>query len=397
MKILLNLLPLKTGGGVQVALDFLENIAQYGKQHEWLVICRAGMPFEQYCKRHIKLVARVADNLPSRAKFEWLGYAQISKTLQPEVALTLFGPHLRIQGAVNIGGCAYSNLFYPEIDFWQGLPSHRKLIKKVIDQLRFKRLAHNDITIFETEDLAKRAKKILQPKQKVTFIRPACSSLVNKDRSHTATQSKCQKIPKAFTITLISGYHPNKNIEFLASVARELKRMGEIGICFVLTLPPSNPKVQEFFTGVKNANLGAYFYNLGPVPQAGCAEVYRACDAAILPSNLESFSNMIAESWAMQKPLLISDQSWSRSICADGAIYYPHLKPAELARKIVALKSGEINVQACIARGLNQLNQYPTSHDRFVQYLQLIEQTASSDIESTLPEHPPQSQTQAHP
>lgn len=397
MKILLNLLPLKTGGGVQVALDFLENVAQYGRSHEWFVICREEMPFERYCKHHIKLAARVADNLFSRARFEWLEHSKLSKSIKPDVALTLFGPHLRVEDAINIGGCAYSNLFYPEIDFWQGLPPHKKLTKRIKDQLRLQRLKKNDITIFETEDLAKRAKTLLPSKQRVTFLRPACSSLVMDDSHHPATRSLCKKIPSSFNITLISGYHPNKNIEFLATTARELKRKGIFNVCFILTLPPSHPKVQAFFKRVQNEGLVDYFYNLGPIPQEGCAEVYKACHASILPSNLESFSNMIAESWAMRKPLLISDQSWSRGLCEDGAIYYPHLDSVELANKIIGLKSGQLNIDESIKRGLDQLNKYPSSKDRFAQYLQLIENSVFSDIESALQEHQPQSQTQAHP
>lgn len=383
MKILLNLLPLRTGGGVQVALDFLENVANHGKNHEWFIICRKGMPFEHYCRGHIKLQARVSDNILSRAKFEWVDYPILGNTLQPEIALTLFGPHLRVHRAVNVGGCAYSNLFYPEIDFWKGHPPHIKVIKRIIDKYRLNSLLNNDITIFETEDLAYRAKKILNLDQKITFIRPSCSSLVTKWRTHSATRAKCHDIPKGFNIALLCGYHPNKNIEFLLSVANELKRMGQTKICFVLTLPPANSKARKILSKIKNKCLSSYFFNLGPIPQEGCAEVYRTCDAAILPSNLESFSNMIAESWAMEKPLIISDQSWSRSICGEGAIYYPHLDPLGLASVITALKSGEIDTQDCIRRGLTQLANYPSSENRFTEYLQLLENSVTSDTEST--------------
>jgi glycosyltransferase involved in cell wall biosynthesis len=397
MKILLNLLPLKTGGGVQVALDFLNNIKNHGNNHEWHVICRKEMPFIKLCEGNIKLAATVSDNLLSRIKYEWITHVSVANKIQPKVALTLFGPHMRVNSAVNIGGCAYSNLFYPEINFWKDVPIQKRWIKRLIDHFRKSRLAKNDISVFETEELASRAKQIMQSGKKTICIKPSCSNLVTIGSYHTPTREQCKSIPAGFKITLISGYHPNKNIEFLGRVAIELKKMNALDICFVLTLPTTNPNVSRFLSSICAQGLSKYFHNLGPIPQAGCAEVYRACNAAVLPSNLESFSNMIAESWAMNRPLFISEQSWATSICHDAALYYKHLDAKDLAEKILSLKNGETDYQLYIEKGMNQLAKYPDSRERFEQYLELIETAATNGNGSPSQAHPQQLKKVARP
>ncbi len=375
MNIMLNFLPLKTGGGVQVALDFLQQAKRYGGDHKWFLVARAGGPFSDYQGTYnISVVELVKDNLASRLYFEYFGCKPLLKRYSPDVVYTQFGPHWPGCDLPNVAGCAYSNLFYPELNFWGALPLRKRVIKKLIDSQRLSRILKADVRVFETQDLAERAKEQYQlPSQGVTYVRAAASSLVTPDSRHEQTKLKCEQLPNRFKVLLLSGYHPNKNIEFLVDTATELKKKQIDDICFVLTLPEHQTEVIALMQKVETLGLQAYIYNFGTVPQEGCCELYRACDAAILPSTLESFSNMIAESWAMSKPLFMSDLSWCRSLCNEGALYYQFLDSNSLIEKIQVLKAELELQQALIEKGLVELQKYPTARQRFESYLSIIE------------------------
>lgn len=377
MRVLLNFIPLKTGGGVQVAMDFLHQAERYGEEHEWFIVARQGGAFSSYCgTANIKLVHSVPDNIASRLFFEYYGCKKLIREIDPAVIYTQFGPQWPGAKCINVVGCAYSNLFYPELDFWGKLPWVKRLIKHVIDGQRLRRVLQADVRIFETKDLADRAvDQYGLDEKKVKFVRAAASSLVAKDAYHGETMERCKKIPAGINILLLAGYHPNKNIEFLVDAAQVLRQRKMKGVRFVLTIPAKRVEVKRLLERVEQLGLGDFIFNIGPVPQEGCVELYRACDFTVLPSTLESFSNMIAESWAMEKPLLISDLSWCRSLCGDAAIYYDYLNPYSLVDKIQLLIDSD--QASIVAAGTRQLASYPTPQQRFKNYLDIIEKSTS--------------------
>ena len=138
-------------------------------------------------------------------------------------------------------------------------------------------------------------------------------------------------------------------------------------------LPPSKEETKHLLARAHEQGVAEYIYNFGPVPHEGCAEIYRECDAVILPSSLESFSNTIAEAWAMQKPLVISDLDWARSCCGEGAVYIRYRDSDDIARKLIMLKESPEYAKAIIEAGRRMQSTYPTSRERFAQYLELIE------------------------
>ncbi len=375
MKIILNLLPLKTGGGVQVALDFIKQAELYGKEHQWFVVARESGAFSAYsgCK-YIKVVHLVKDDLFHRLIFEYIGCKEIIKQYQPDLIYTQFGPHWPGSSCINVAGCAYSNLFYPELNFWSALSPLKKFIKKFIDKQRLNRILEVDHRIFETEDLRNRAIKQYGLSIETThFVRAAASSLVNVDASHVATKKLCEDIPTGYRVGLLSGYHPNKNIELLVKTVAYLKKLNVNDVLIVLTLPKEHQGTQTVLSMAKDLGVSDSIYNLGPIPQEGCVEFYNAIDVAVLPSKLESFSNMIAESWATKTPLLISDLTWAKSLCQDGAIYFDYCSEASLSNKILELKNVQEIRDLVVENGSKILKTYPTSKERFEQYLMIIE------------------------
>lgn len=375
MKIILNFLPLKTGGGVQVALDFLNQARLYGSEHQWLIVAREGSPFSSFEEsKNIKIIHNVPDNIFSRLFFENFGCKEIIKKYKPDLIYTQFGPHWPGSHSINIVGCAYSNLFYPEIDFWKSYGFIKKIERKLVDFYRKSMLKKADLVIFETPDLSRRSvTQGVLPSNMSTYVLPAVSSNVGVSIEHLEIKEKLQKAPKGFRVCLISGYSINKNFEVLIDVLVYLKEFyNRQDIFFTLTLSEDSQYTKLFFKKAQLLGVLENIINLGVIPFDACAEVYRGSDAAILPANLESFSNNIAESWAMGVPLLISDMDWARSVCGEGAFYIDQKSPKDIAEKLVLLSENATLVENLIKKGSVELAKYPNSKERFLNYLRLM-------------------------
>lgn len=378
---MVNLLPLKTGGGVQVALDFLDQAALYGKKHRWLIVCREHMPFLKGTAKNIQVVCTVKDNLQSRMFFEKYYSRNIIKTYRPDVIYTQFGPHWGQRSSVpNVVGCAYSNLFYPEIDFWGRLPFTTRLWKRFIDSMRRGSVLSADCKIFETEDLARRAidQYALDP-DSVYYVKPAASSLVTPEKVHKETKNICKSIPNGYRILLLCGYHPNKNIDTAIKALAEICRRGEISTYLVLTLPENLKGTKQLLALAKDLDVVKNIVNLGPVPQEGCVELYKTCDISVLPSTLESFSNVIAESWNMGIPLLMTDMDWSRSMGGQGAMYFLHRDWKDLADKILKIKKNDELKNMLVDNGCKELKKYSSPKQRFLQYQDILERVVNGN------------------
>mgnify|MGYP001039793808 CR=1 FL=1 len=383
MRILLNFIPLKSGGGLQIGLDFIAQAKKLGGAHHWFVVASNGTPFESMEPTANVSLARLVGAEPAkRLWFEYVECRSVIRKLKPDVVYTQFGNHWPGAKVPHVIGCAYSNLMYPEMDFWDAYPARQRFTRRLIDRFRRHRLIAADEVVFETQDLAERAIRYLglDPKR-VHTVRPSVSSLVQPGQTHEETAARCSLLPPGYRLVLISGFQLNKNIMLLPRIAERLRNHhGMEDVVFVTTLPPDHPGTLRYLDKAEEQGVGSMVFNMGPVPQQGCAEVYAEVDAVILPTRLESFSNTIAEAWSMRKPLLISDLDWSRGACGDGAIYFGYDDPEDAARKIVQMRRDATAVENLIDAGTAMLATYSTSEQRFLEYLSIIESRHRREI-----------------
>lgn len=380
MKIILNFVPLKAGGGLQVGLDFIEQAKARGSHHEWHLVATETTPFAAIQPtRHVRIARLLPNSLTARLWFEYFGCRELVRRIQPDVIYTQFGPHWPGAKVPNVVGCAYSNLLYPEIDFWGNWPLAKRIVKKVIDLGRRKRMLAADALIFETEDLRERAVRLYARDTETVFcVRPSVSSLVTSPSRPGEATERHFDLPPGLRVLLLSRYHPNKNFDLLPKIARELKdRHVVTDVCFVLTLPPDAATTLAIMNDARALGVADKIVNVGPVAPDRCKDLYRACSAAILPSRLESFSNNIAEAWAMERPLLVSELDWAISLCGDGAAYFRYNDAVDAARCIVNLKDDEAMRAQLVEQGAKMLRTYPTSEQRFDHYLRIIESFSS--------------------
>ena len=375
-RILLNFVALKSGGGVQVGLDFLSHIKS-DDTFEWHLLVTKKTPFDSISLQDgFTSIQRAEHSLLGRLIAELITVRKMVKTINPIVIFTMFGPSPLFvfdRSIKTISGCAYSNLFYPEIDFWKNSGFILKWVNKFHDIFRLLLTKRADLVIFETEDLKNRSIKLRGfGENQACFIMPAVSRKIT-DSINETKYSKYLKAIDGFKIVLISYYRYHKNIDTLPYILKELESARNIhDVYFILTVEPDHPGTINLFKAAEQLGVRDKIINLEPVPPECCAEIYAAADASILPSTLESFSNNIAESWACSVPLIITDRSWARSLCNNAAIYVKHRDIADTAEKISMLYRDQELKKKMILLGKERLAQYPSSNERFQAYLEVL-------------------------
>lgn len=374
MKVFLNFVPLKAGGGLQIGLDFIENLKAYDGDWIFFLAHTQGTPFDSVLMPTcVKERFAIGDTMASRLFYDFWQGSTLVKQVGADVVYTQFGPALHNVTLPQVNGCAYSNLFYPEVDFWAGENSLKKMFRKAIDAARLSSINRSTVTVFETADLRDRCIKLLEiPVTKATYVLPSVSNLVCRDRRNESVAAKLVQLPDRKFVVYITRYHLNKNLELLIEVASLLKRENRRDFAFLLTLDASDARVARYFQEINDLGLQDYFFNIGPVPSDGCAELYRISHYAVLASNLESFSNNIAESWAMGVPLLVTDRSWAKSLCGDGAHYFEHKNARSLANELMQLDLSNEYCASLVEKGAERLAAFPSSKARFGQYIDII-------------------------
>jgi glycosyltransferase involved in cell wall biosynthesis len=373
--IYINLVPIQIGGGLQNAMNFLLNLdINQLKSKETIVLVRKDSTLIDICKeKNIKYIA-IQNDFLSRLKFETFFFMNKSNSL----IFTLFGTKpILTWGAKTITGCAYSNLFYPKIDFWGYLPPMQKNIKKLKDLYRYYNVKSSDVVIFETELLTKKAiEEFSFPKDDTYTVKMAVSSIVKHGDSFIDFNINKEN----FNILYLGSAHPNKRQHLLPTIAKEMLNQGINDFSFILTMNPDNSYTKEVLNKINEMNLENYIINLGPVENNKIANLIEQCDAMINIARLESFSNNFVEAWQMEKVLFVTDDEWAKDSCGKAAVYLDVDNNSSLISKIKTIIDNKELYSKVIEEGKKQLNTYPNPKEKISQFITIINKYQKEEL-----------------
>ena len=383
--VIINFLPIADGGGLQNALSFLATLVSSNRASGFQILVRSGSSVERSCIIGGLSFVSVKDSILSRFLFEIRCRSFFQRG---QVCFTLFGPAmLGAKGfLININGCAYSNLFYPEIDFWQDYQGVSRLKREWVDNYRRALTKQADYWIFETEVLTDRAVRLCGfPSQRVATVKMAASALVTLDKvKKSVAEGYDEGIRRGFRVLFLNGANRNKRIQFLPSLAEELVRNHNEDFVFVTTLPLSDLLTASLERDFERRNLRKYWHNIGPVNQEDVSSLVSVCDSMGTFSRLESFSNNFVEAWRMRKPLLATDADWARSACGEAALYLDPEDPVQAGAVIAKVISDPELRARLVAEGTHRLSHYSTPESKNAQYLSCIKDAVA--LKSCSPE-----------
>ena len=377
MHVIVNLLPIVAGGGLQNALSFIKAFSAVNEKNDYVFLVRCNSEIEKLCDQNGLQVIRVGNNDRARLKFEFLSRNIFQKG---QVCFTLFGPvMLGASGYLNnIVGCAYSNLFYPKLSFWSYLPIHRRIKKELIDLYRRRQLAKGDYWIFETEVLKRRAIEICCfPEDRVSVVPMAASSLVSRGNINLQALNEYSRLcPGRFKFLFLSGAHPNKRLHLLPAIGMQMRRMGFDSFAFITTFEEDTHYAKFVISEIEKHGLSGHFKNIGKVAATEVSTLIASINCICTFSLLESFSNNFVEAWKMEVPLVVTDGDWSKDSCGEGAIYVQPDDPGKCAQSLISICENRTLVDKQIAMGINQLAKYPSPERKLRLYLDVIAKAA---------------------
>lgn len=357
--ILLNLVAIKKGGGQQVAVNFLnviltEEIADFN----FLIIATEGTILAKKLKSQNTYKYKLIHNhIIKRAVFDLFTIKKIAKKYKIDLIFSLFGPAIFAPKTLSVTGVAVSNLFYPEIKFWNGNALYL-LKKRIIDKYRLETIKKADALIFENSGMKGRGKKLYNLTESI-FIRPSIS-LKKSELSSMVTEQIKLLNKNRFTVLMLTGVHPNKKVEAVIPILKYLHSQNEKDIDFAISISASHPFAINLLEEAKKNKLGGHIKFLDSVHPEDVPSLSKHIHAYLLISLLESFSNNIIEAWTYQRPLVITDADWSRSICKDAALFVNRENEEDIALKILELKRSKEKQKELTEAGSKELEKYPS-------------------------------------
>lgn len=369
MNILLNFVPIYSGGGLQNAISFISEISSNPyENYNFIVVCRDGSEIKKLSDSFGFKVYTVESNFFGRIKFEFNIARKVIRNNKVSVVLTLFGnPPISTGNVFSISGFAYSNIIQSEVKFWNYLPWHKQILKSFIDAIRLYLAKKSSVIVLETDYLKNRAAEGVFRGHNLEVIKMTPSKLVvdglrninNKENSNDRLDLLC-----------IAGPQPNKRIHLLAPILKLLSQY-DSRYRLVTTIPDSAylDIVKNEFKKYDATNL---LINIGKISPFDLPKYLVTSKAIVNVSRLESFSNNWVEAWAAGVPLISTDADWARASCGDAAIYIDVCNPESSASQIHQCLSNYFIADEIINNGKKILKTLPNSQQKTNQYLMLI-------------------------
>ena len=373
--VFINAINIKTGGGLQKTQSFLRESASGATNEDptWFVV--KGSALHEECVRSRVRHVAIAPGLMSRLRFEFAAGRLLTKE---SVCFNVGGPVLLgslLRGARNVSECAYSNLFYPEIDFWRYESFFRKQQRKLIDLYRKALLSVADFMFVQTTAISDRAVDFgLFDAKHLAVIGASPSNVIDRNQKDLAFfEVLLSTFAGRFTVLFPCGPQRNKRLDLLPAVAARLKELGVSVPLFVLLLPEGDRYLQEILGEAQRLRCEDYFLSLGPRRGAEYSSVLAASDAVANISVLESFSNSFIEAWKFGKFLIVSDSDWARSSAGDSAVFVDPCNADEFAQVLIGcVNSADSWRLEMIERGARQLQLFPSPAEKAGNYIAVL-------------------------
>jgi glycosyltransferase involved in cell wall biosynthesis len=373
MKIIINTATTFKGGGVQVALSFLEECRQFS-EHEYHVVLSEKLSetidLQLFAENFFfySIGYRPATRVLSiRSHNQY--FKDLEKKIKPDVVFTTTGPAYWRPDSPHMVGYNLPHYIYPESPYF----SQISILKRIKWRMKGRLLKNflkkeADAYVVQTEDVNNRLRQWLQTEQVYTVSNTYNHHYINPKKSS-------QKIPGKkegeFYFLTLSAWYPHKNLAIITDVINELPEVLKNKVRFVVTLLEND--FQKHFPTRNCENL---ILNVGPVKPEDGPALYKECDALLLPTLLECFSASYAEAMVMKKPIITSDLSFAHTICGNAALYADSEDPADFAKQITNLVENPELLNYLINEGARQVQTFTSAEMRAEEYLNLCKKLA---------------------
>ncbi|GGG54984.1 hypothetical protein GCM10011414_26060 [Croceivirga lutea] len=365
--ILIDCSALKSGGGCQLALNFIKELSGLQQTNYLILIPNVG-PLKGLHERFPNLLFYTSPSarIITRFIFENFYLPKIIKEKKIRKIYTFFGAGLpKKKNVISIVSVAYPIICYPESPFWKYIPKSKKIKQQIKNWVRIRRLKRADFIIAETQVMADRLSKILEKKKDdIKILKPSPSEFVIEKKGYRYPSEENR-------ILILSGLSPHKNLWRLNEFSNLLMK-ADINFKFIVSAEKKDFLKIAHSESLHSLETDKHFEFVGSVPPDKINALYEKSDFLLNISDLESFSNNYMEAWKASLPLIVSDTDFSRHICGTSAIYInPHNLNNHID-KIHELLNNKSLQKQLVKEGKKRLKELPTQSNKTRMILDLI-------------------------
>ena len=366
-KVLISVVNLHTGGGVQVAISFL---------HELSLIKNNNVSIDVFVSTEVADgLARLNTNTSGFNSYKVINTYGLkaffcrsnSRIKNYDVVFTVFGPNYsRVKGKKEIIGFAQLwilNFDNPISEKMSFLSKNILRLKFCIQWLFFLRADHYIVELEHVKEGLIASKGI--DSDKITVVYNTVSSLYLDTIKWKPILIEKEK--EVLSLGIVTRDYPHKNLEVLPFVAEILNTKYNIKSHFYVTL-------NELEWANKNDFFKKYVSTVGSLSPDQCPSFYQQIDGVVFPSLLECFSATPLEAMVMTKPLFASDRGFVRDVCAEYAVYFDPLDANDIALKIANYFKTNFNNTEKLDRARNHALNFSSAKSRAEKYLEIIQQ-----------------------
>ncbi|SDH74680.1 Glycosyltransferase involved in cell wall bisynthesis [Vibrio xiamenensis] len=354
---------LHAGGGVQVAISFIQEISQsdiISKENTDLLVSSridselAKLGVDTSCfKRYY-----VEDFFGAFRK------GKIPSGSEYNTCFVVFGPiYYRLPAKRIIVGFAQPWIAYSKNDAYDKLSFLNRVKNKIkykIQELLFK---NYEVLVVEHEHI----KKALVSKgfnNKIHVVSNTVSSYFDGGAPSIICDFPILD-EDAPILGFVGRNYTHKNLDILGAVSDILSEKFNFKVNFVFTLTAEEMQTLDFIDR-KN------FHSVGELTIDQCPDFYHNIDALIFPSMLECFSAAPLEAMKMSVPVIAADYPFVTEVCTDVAVYFDATDAYDIAEKIYDSFENKVFSSERLERGRSISESIPTPKQRALHYWEII-------------------------
>ncbi|HEV2386507.1 MAG TPA: glycosyltransferase [Candidatus Acidoferrales bacterium] len=372
VKFVIEAIGVKTGGGVEVTLNLLRQLAGY-RNHRIVALVPDLPPYDEvagYTDRAIRFPPNVS--LIGRHGILSRAVPRICGEERADVLLCLgnFAPATAPCPAVVLLQNAW--YLYDEPTAWHRLSLREKLII-AYGRRRLAARSGPAHVIVQTPVMKRRLAALRGGVDAGITVIPTAPPLPPPEQKPASAGSH-----EPFTFLCLSRYAAHKNFEILLDAAKILRTLPRRPFrCVLTTGPDQHPGARKLLRRIEREGLQELIVNRGPVPRGELAGIFAEADAHLLPTLLETAGLTYGEAMHFGLPILTSDRDFARERCQDAAVYFDPLD-AESVAKAMARVMDDADLRArLVANGKRVLATCPAWDEITAQFVEVLERVAT--------------------
>ncbi|WP_151812320.1 glycosyltransferase [Acinetobacter bereziniae] len=370
MKVLVDASICSKGGGVQVALALINNIAL---DPAFEVICVTSEEVDAQLTSKIKFGIKhyypeKNENIFGK-KRQGKRLLNIEKKHNPDLVFVVFGPSYWRPKAKTLQGFALPLMVYP--DTRNNVYKNNRIeyfYQKMLNAYKARIMRKNsDYVVVETNAFKDRVSKFLGFSDSKIFV------IENSFNANFLNKKSERNSKEKLEILVPTAYYPHKNLEILVDVASNLLCSNKTHILFNFLIDEKSEHWIKIISDAKSKKVENFFNTFGPVNNTQMVDLYAKTDFVLLPTLAEASTAVYPESFISQKVLLTSNLDFAVELCGEAAVYFDPYDAKDIAEKILEIESNESKQKVLLQNGLEQVQKsYLTPESKWLKQKDLI-------------------------